>query len=139
MNADLKGWPEYEEYYTSGYVKHHHLTHVVRKAMAQMNQRDFNGGKYDSYSHPSCLWVMSKPNQSGDMEEAILIGAFRVKNDFTDIRSIMRWTQPAMRTTFTSVTVRLPKERRNRKNAQTLNYCEEAIRELMVWNKMETT
>lgn len=139
MSEDLNGWPEYENYFTSGYVRHHHLTHVVRKARAQLCSRDAKAGMYDGFTHPINLWVMSRPDQGGDVEEAILIGVFREAPAFMTTGDFRYKGTAPRRVVFQHVTVRLPKERRNRKNAQTLNYCEEAIRELMVWNKMETT
>lgn len=130
MNEELKDWPGYEEYFTSGFVKHKGYTHMARKARAQMEGLN----AMSSQNGPVNLWVMSKENDKGDEVEAVMVAVFYwiTKEQVAGFGRI-----PARRKGYASATLMLPLQRRLRTGTAMLKRCEDCIQELMVWHKME--
>lgn len=127
MSEQLKDWPGYEEYFTSGFVKHKGYTHMARKARAQMGSGFMDNGL-------TSLWVMSKENAHQEDVESIMVGVFYSLHNEVLSRGIRI---PARRKSYYSVTLILPLQRRLRTGTAMLKRCEDCIQELMVWHKME--
>lgn len=125
---ELRSWPEYDEYFTNGFVKHKGYTHMARKARMQMDKRV-------SVIGPANLWVMSKENDHRDDVEAVMIGLFFFSRSEVAIRGLR--PLPIMHNRYHSTSLTLPLQRRQRSGTAMLKRCEDCIQELILWNKME--
>lgn len=129
MSSDeLRSWPEYEEYFTRGFVSHRGYTHMARKARMQMDKRV-------SVIGPSSLWVMSKKNDHRDDVEAVMIGLFYFVR--REVTMGVRIPVPMRYKSYHSTSLTLPLQRRQRSGTAMLKRCEDCIQELILWNKME--